>query len=104
MVRGAYAKGLLLDKPLKSYLNWSEEEVGYVRELLKGEARNLSEIRSLTLSYCLSHPAVASVVSGIRTVDQLHESIEAIARASDMEEKISKLKDLLPQNIYQDHR
>lgn len=104
LVRGAYAKGLLLEKPVKDYLDWTAEQVAAVREILQRLGNDLDEIRSMVLSYPLSHPAVSSVVSGIRAEEQLLETIGSLSLAEGVKEKVAKLKGLLPANRYNEHR
>lgn len=104
LVRGAYAKGILLNKPAKEYLNWSEKEVNEVKDHLKKCGHDLEEIRKIVLHYPLSHPAVASVVSGTRTVEQLEETLAAVLPGNTTVACIEQLKDSLPTNKYEAHR
>ncbi|GAB3645806.1 aldo/keto reductase [Echinicola sediminis] len=104
VVRGAYAKGLLLDKPLKEYLDWSVGQVEEVRDMLQRLGNDLNEIRGMALSFPLRHSAVISVVSGIRTEEQLLETVQALSKVDDVKEKVAKLMEVLPVNFYKEHR
>ncbi|AWW29169.1 aldo/keto reductase [Echinicola strongylocentroti] len=104
LVRGAYAKGLLLDKPAKEYLNWTAEEVRQVKEKLEGLCGNLQTIRKAVLHYPLQHKAVASVVSGIRTGEQLTASLEVLDGGEEVIDLIRQLKGDLQPNFYESHR
>ncbi|WP_215223519.1 aldo/keto reductase [Echinicola shivajiensis] len=104
LVRGAYAKGLLLDKPVKPYLNWSEKEVGNIRGKLDELSSGLVEKTELILKYLLTQPAVISIVSGIRTKEQLHETLKALNSSGQWDQVIAQLKKELPINKYDTHR
>lgn len=67
ITRGSLAKGMLIDKPSINYLDYSKEEV----EKLKNEIKQTQNPISASLQYVLKHPAVASAVVGIRTLEQL---------------------------------
>lgn len=104
LARGAYAKGLLLDKPAKSYLNWSEKEVESIRGKLDELSSSLVEKTELILKYLLQQPAVTSIVSGIRTKEQLHETLKALNGSGKWGQEIEQLKKELPFNKYDAHR
>ncbi|MDN3667840.1 aldo/keto reductase [Echinicola jeungdonensis] len=104
LVRGAYAKGLLLDKPAKEYLNWSKEEVKDLVKQLHAFGKNMDRTRQLVLQYPLQHKAVASVVSGIRTEVQLMETLEAIKENGTLPKDLDQLSEIFPKNYYQNHR
>ncbi|WP_186756901.1 aldo/keto reductase [Echinicola salinicaeni] len=104
LVRGAYAKGLLLDKPVQPYLNWSESEVENIKGKLAALSSSLVERAGLILKYLLEQPAVTSIVSGIRKEEQLLDSLEALEAMGDWDQKIIQLKEKLPVNRYDSHR
>ncbi|UCS93070.1 aldo/keto reductase [Echinicola marina] len=104
LVRGAYAKGLSLDKPAQPYLNWSLEEVKNINEKLKTYSASLIEKTELILRYLLNQPAVTSIVSGIRTKEQLQNSLEAFNGSRKWKELAAELKKELPVNRYEAHR
>ncbi|QDH80875.1 aldo/keto reductase [Echinicola soli] len=104
LVRGGYAKGLLLDKPAKEYLNWSEKEVGVIKDKVKALCKDTKIQQKVALKYPLDHKAVASVVSGIRTSEQLLSTLEALEVKKEVDAIIQQLKSDLAQNFYETHR
>lgn len=105
-VRGALAQGLLIDKPAKKYLEFTEQEVKAAQEAVNAIAKDL-EVPALAvaLKYPLLHDAVKSVVVGIRTESQfadLKEAIPAMGKLSLSD--YERLLNLLPTIRYTDHR
>ncbi|HYH15392.1 MAG TPA: aldo/keto reductase [Flavisolibacter sp.] len=104
MVRGSVAQGLLINKPAKPYLGYSEEQVKKAADLVHAFSLHNRTAAHTALQFVLQHPAVTAAVVGIRTMDQLEEAIQAMqVRAFTEEERQQLLKVLTPQN-YQEHR
>lgn len=102
LARGSLAQGLLVDKPAKEYLGYSKDEVAAIAgalRLLSGKERTTAQT---AIQYVLKHPAVASAVVGIRTVDQLREISVGVAPLSDGE--FLQLQNTAKANIYGQHR
>lgn len=99
LARGTLAKGLLIDKAPKAYLGHSAAKVIKVKEQL----RQMGNPLSYSLAYVLSHPAVASAVAGIRTLDQLTELITQYPYLLTEEEKDS-LTAVVAAITYDNHR
>ena len=93
--RGGLAKGLLVNKSAKPYLNYSEEEVAQLKEQWHKQGDPLS----MSLQFVLQNSALTSVVSGIRSVEQLQGVIKAYHDQSTVREIF-----LLPPNKYEKHR
>tara|TARA_Y100001935_G_scaffold224416_1_gene200671 strand:- start:78235 stop:79116 length:882 start_codon:yes stop_codon:yes gene_type:complete len=99
ITRGTLAKGLLVDKKAKSYLNYTEEQVQSLSTLL----HKLKDPVGVNIGFVLAHPVVSSAVIGIRTHDQLMEILAAEPKNISAE-NLEKLRSVLPANTYQDHR
>lgn len=99
ITRGTLAKGMLIDKPAKEYLGYSKEGVKNVQQALQKTGNPISA----SVDYVLRHPAVASAVLGIRTVEQLSSIVNTMKNETD-EETLVKLENILKPNTYQDHR
>jgi aryl-alcohol dehydrogenase-like predicted oxidoreductase len=103
MVRGALAQGLLAGKPPKEYLGHPASVVQSAADNLKVQATASATTPSaLATQYVLSHPAVSSVVTGIRTMEQLQEAIAP--RPEPDVDWLGQLKTSAPANLYQEHR
>lgn len=99
LARGSLAKGLLINKPAKAYLGYSEEEVAALKKVVSTSGNPLS----LSLHYVLQHPAVASAVVGIRTPQQLTELLHAITD-NPQKDIFRKISHTLAPLTYQQHR
>jgi aryl-alcohol dehydrogenase-like predicted oxidoreductase len=109
VTRGTVAKGMLSDKMLekasaKGYLDYTYEEL---QELLPSLKENLASTRSLAevaIQYNLARPAVASVVAGASTVEQIKENARAARAKSLSPEEISLIHSITKANKYDQHR
>jgi len=104
LVRGSVASGLLIDKPAKPYLNYSEAEVTRASNAIKsisGKKRNKAQT---AIQFVLKNPAVTSAIVGIRTKDQLREAVEAMDQPTLNEEEYGTLSEAIPVNFYEQHR
>lgn len=103
MVRGALAQGFLAGKAPKEYLGQTASVIQSAAGNLKAQAMASGTTpSSLAIQYALHHPAVSSVVTGIRTMEQLQEAI-APRPAPDIA-WLNELKRSTPANLYQEHR
>lgn len=103
MVRGALAQGLLAGKTPKDYLGHPGSVIQSAAGHLRARATASGTTPSaLATQYVLSHPAVSSVVTGIRTMGQLQEAI-ALSPQPDAA-WLNELKESIPANQYQEHR
>ncbi|MEH7414810.1 aldo/keto reductase [Neobacillus drentensis] len=109
VTRGPLAKGLLSDKLLgkaseKGYLDYSYEELS---EVLPGLKENVAFARSFTevaLQYNLANPAVASVVAGASSPEQIRSNAAAIRSNPLTKEEVSIIKEVTKPSIYKEHR
>ncbi len=101
LVRGALAQGLLVDKPPRAYLGFSEAEVAGIKSILAQRFAAVDR-RRVALQFVLAHPAVSSAVVGFRTMDQLETALAGLERVD--EELLEFVSGSLPVNYYQEHR
>lgn len=101
LVRGALAQGLLINKPAKEYLGYSEAAVQQLQESIRKFTEQYTP-QQLAVQYVLQNPAITSVVAGIRTGKQLNELLAALrpVEKSVLEELSGNLKPIL----YTQHR
>lgn len=104
VVRGSVAQGLLVDKPSKPYLNYSEEEVGKASEVIHALSNNRRTSAQTAIQFALHHPAVTSAIVGIRTMNQLEEAVATIDAPGLTNFEMQNLKKALPANYYKEHR
>ncbi|WP_286744407.1 aldo/keto reductase [Roseivirga sp. UBA1976] len=104
LVRGALAKGFLLNNKSSDYLNNSSEDVDLLKNKLELFSIEKSLRLRLVLGWVLNHKAVTSVVVGIRNSLQLTQLLEAMSLPMPEEKVYQKLSEVLPANCYTDHR
>lgn len=104
LARGTMAGGLLVDKPAKIYLNYTEKQVADAAnsiKLLSGEIRSRSQT---VQQFVLHNKTVTCAVAGIRTMDQLNEAIATTATPQLTEGELQTLSQSIKINYYDQHR
>jgi aryl-alcohol dehydrogenase-like predicted oxidoreductase len=104
VVRGSVAQGLLVNKPPKSYLNYSEEQVSKAAATIRSTSTDQRSPANAAIQFVLQHPAVTSAIVGIRTMEQLEEAVQTMDLPTLSNAEMEKLKNSLPLNSYTDHR
>ncbi len=104
LARGSLAKGLLVDKPAAAYLNYSATEVAQAAQAIQAIATSERKASSLAIGYALHHPAVASVVTGIRTSEQLADILALEKTPVLSTDDLQFLQQAIPANTYTEHR
>lgn len=104
IARGPVAKGILTDngqaKADKGYLDYSKEELLALREeLIKlgGAERQLSH---LAIRYALDHPAVAAVIPGASSLQQLLSNVEAGGAQLLSPDEAAEIRRISKSNVY----
>ena len=103
LVRGAVAQGLLIDKPAKQYIDYSEEEVAKIQQKIKSYSSSMKSVE-LALNFVLQNSAATSAVVGIRTEQQLEDAVSIFNTPYLSAADLQKLKDMTPVNKYTEHR
>lgn len=104
LARGSVAQGLLVNKPPKAYLNYSEEEVRAGAAAVKACSWEERSPAQTAIRYVLSHPAVTSAVVGMRTIEQLEEAVDTVATPELTDVELERLRSAVPPNQYTEHR
>ncbi len=104
LARGTVAGGLLVDKPAKEYLNYSEKQVfdaAHSVLLLSGEKRSSAQT---SIQLVLKNEAVTTAVVGVRTLDQLTEAVSVMKAPLLTDMEIETLRQSIKINYYDQHR
>ena|SRR5688572_27062238 len=102
LTRGVLASGLLIDKPSKPYLNYTEQEVSTMADAIRQiKGRSKTEI---ALQFALHHKANVCPVVGIRNSEQLREAVKASEAPPLSATELNTLKKAVPVNRYEQHR
>jgi aryl-alcohol dehydrogenase-like predicted oxidoreductase len=104
VTRGSLASGLLVDKPAKTYLNYTTDEVEKMAKSIKSLSTEQRDAAQIAIQYVLKNPAITSAIIGIRTMDQLKDVVRAIEKLELSDEAITILRKAIPANIYEQHR
>ena len=104
LVRGSLAQGLLVDKPPKPYINYSEQEVYKAAKSIQLIFKKNRTPSQTAIQFVLRHPHVSSAVIGIRTMEQLEEAVNTVLSPNLSNSEIQTLKNSVPLNFYKEHR
>jgi len=106
IARGPVASGMLTEegegKLAKGYLGYEETELRDFRKGIKQAAdRPLVET---ALRYPLANPAVACVLAGASTSEQLRANVAAASRSPLSSAELADIRSVVPANVYAQHR
>ncbi|WP_010284417.1 aldo/keto reductase [Bacillus timonensis] len=113
LARGPVAKGLLSNRPIKNaspsikqngYLDYSYEELVAVISSLPSQVATNRPLTEIALQYCLFEDAVASVVAGASSIQQIEKNVEAANAKPLTAEEIKKIRELSKTSVYNQHR
>jgi aryl-alcohol dehydrogenase-like predicted oxidoreductase len=104
VIRGSVAQGLLVNKPPKSYLNYSEDEVKKAADAVHETSNAERTPANTAIQFVLAHPSVTSAIVGMRTMEQLEEAVQTINVPFLSNSEIEQLQNSLPANYYLEHR
>jgi aryl-alcohol dehydrogenase-like predicted oxidoreductase len=113
VTRGPVAKGLLTEKMLEKasvkikengYLNYTYSELEDTLSSIHKKLSSNREMNELALQFNLAHEAVAAVIPGSSSVQQLKENIEAVNKPTLSEQEYQLLKQVTKQSNYEQHR
>lgn len=108
IARGPVAKGILSDngrdKAEEGYLDYSRDELLELHDRLLRLIQGRRGVAQTALRYSLSHPAVAAVIPGARTLQQLSDNIQAGKVPSLSPEECEEIRRISKANTYDQHR
>jgi aryl-alcohol dehydrogenase-like predicted oxidoreductase len=112
IARGPLAKGLLSNKGLekakekaqdKGYMDYFYEELIELLIKLKETVKD-RPLQSTAFHYCLAHPALAAVIPGASSMEQVKANIDAMEYPAFTEAEYARLTELLKKSQYDSHR
>jgi aryl-alcohol dehydrogenase-like predicted oxidoreductase len=109
VARGPLAKGLLSERMLekaskKGYQDYSYEELAMVIPALRDRLASPRTLTEVALRYNLANPAVASVIAGASTVEQVMNNAKAVRGNPLTNDELAVIKAIVKETYYQDHR
>jgi aryl-alcohol dehydrogenase-like predicted oxidoreductase len=109
VTRGPLAKGLLSDRMLekvsqKGYQDYSQDELLTVLPVLKEKLASDRSFTEIALQYNLAHPAVASVIAGASSPQQVRANASAINSPSLTSDEVALIKAFSKKTLYKEHR
>ncbi len=102
--RGGLAQGLLVDKPAKEYLGYSDVEVARIALAVRSVSGSQRSPAQAAIQYVLAHPAISSAVIGIRTMDQLKDVAGTSNVVALTSKELNILRQALKPKVYEQHR
>ena len=104
LARGSVAGGLLAGKAAKQYLNYDETAVTIAAKAIESVTSPNSSAASTAIRFVLHNPAITAAVVGIRTVDQLTDSIAVVTDQPLTQHTVQLLSNSIAVNYYEQHR
>ncbi|KKO53066.1 aldo/keto reductase [Paenibacillus sp. DMB20] len=108
IARGPVAKGILTDraeeKAEKGYLDYAKNELLELTEQLKSRLDSRRDLSHTAIRYALSHPAVACVIPGASSKDQLLRNAAAADANPLTPQEIQDIQAISRANRYEQHR
>ena len=103
--RGALTQGLLIDKPVKDFLQLTSGEVGHAQRNVEKLASSLGVSKThLLLAYALSQPVVDVAAVGVRTLAQLDELKDVVKHLRVLsKDQCEELESGIRQLTYNEH-
>lgn len=102
LVRGAFAKGLLIDKTAREYLGYDSGQIASFQESIRTFGLRSEAV---LIAFGLAQPVVASLVIGASSPEQVQKMILGWKESKAIDENLIKnLRRKLPTNHYQSHR
>lgn len=109
VTRGPLAKGLLSEKMLdkasqKGYLDYSLEELNELLPLLKEKIAPSRPLNEVAFQYNLANPAIASVIAGASSPEQVRANAKAAQSKPLTNEELAAIRTLSKSTVYKEHR
>jgi aryl-alcohol dehydrogenase-like predicted oxidoreductase len=104
LVRGSLAGGLLVNKPAATYLQYDAATVQKMAGAIRMAASTRRTMAQAAIQWVLLHPAVSSVVAGIRTMEQLEDAVQSITAPPLEAALYNMLCSTIPLNYYKENR
>jgi aryl-alcohol dehydrogenase-like predicted oxidoreductase len=104
LARGPVAQGLLVNKPSKTYLNYTPQQVEQAAAAVHAVSNEKRNAAQTALQFVLQHPSITSAIPGIRTIQQLEEAVQTLNTPSLTDSEMKLLQNAIPVNQYEQHR
>ncbi|MGG1639317.1 aldo/keto reductase [Paenibacillus sp. NRS-1760] len=108
IARGPVAKGILTDngavKAEKGYLDYDKEELSSLRDVLLEMGEGSRDLAHTAIRYALANPAVAAVIPGASSFEQLLHNIAASEALQLSPAELEAIKRLSKENRFKQHR
>ncbi|MEN7550815.1 aldo/keto reductase [Rapidithrix thailandica] len=104
VTRGSLAKGLLVDKEPAPYLHHTSSDVQKAAEAVQALTDEKRGAAQIALKFVLQHPAVASAVVGIRTLEQLEDALKVTQSEGLSQQELQQLQEAIKPSLYELYR
>lgn len=103
-VRGALAKGFLLNMNSSDYLGYNSQTIDLLKDKINSFSIEKITPFQLVVQWVLNRSTITSVVPGLRTKEQLLEALDYKKAMVSEKSIFDQLSSVLPANVYQEHR
>lgn len=104
MVRGSLAKGILVNKRLSNYLNYTTQDIDLLIDKMNSFSIEKMSLAQLAIKWVLSRSEVSTVVVGIRKLHQLEDILGTESAPDLSNDQVYQLSQVLKPNRYTQHR
>ncbi len=104
LARGSLSGGLLVSKPAKAYLNYTEDEVHKAASVVQSISGMSRTPAQTAIRFALQQQGITAAIVGIRTMEQLNDAIAVTHTPLLTDNEMSHLRSCVPVNYYEQHR
>ena len=104
LARGVIAKGLLKNKSITPFLDYSPAQIKKMKEAVAAIANSSRNPIQATIRFVLKKKEITSAIIGIRSPNQLDEAVSTVNTEELSAQEIQYLEHILPINTYHEHR
>lgn len=104
LARGSLAGGLLVSKPAKIYLNYTEDEVYKAASAVHAISGMSRTPAQTAIRFALQQQGVTAAIVGVRTLEQLNDAIAVTHTPMLTDNEMIYLRACIPVNYYEQHR
>lgn len=104
LARGCLASGLLVDKPAKPYLNYTEKQIEKSQAAVNVISGSNRKPAQTAIRFVLQQQPVTAAVIGIRTIEQLNDILGATKTPLLTDNEMTFLCNSIPVHYFEQHR
>jgi aryl-alcohol dehydrogenase-like predicted oxidoreductase len=104
LARGSLAGGLLVNKPVNTYLNYTEDEVRKAAAAVHAISGMSRTPAQTSIRFVLQQQGITAAIVGVRSMEQLNDAIAVTHTPLLTDNEMTHLRSCIPVNYYEQHR